>query len=113
MKKIVRNMVVIALVGFFTTTAQAFDPEGGDPVQGKYDFASKCRSCHNGSKAVNLSPAQKTQKQWSRFFAKDFKKLKKKMPDFESFGIPEKELEHILAYLVGGALDSAKPQTCE
>jgi hypothetical protein len=113
MKKIVRNVVVTALIGLFATTAQAFDPEGGDSAQGKDAFTSKCRSCHNGSKAVNLSPAQKTQKQWSRYFAKDFKKLKKKMPDFDSYGIPEKELEHILAYLVSGALDSAKPQTCE
>lgn len=113
MKKIVRKVVVIALIGLFATTAQAFDPEGGDPAEGKGIFNEKCRSCHNGSKAVNMSPAQKTQKQWGRFFAKDFKKLKKKMPDFDSFGIPEKELEHILAYLVAGALDSAKPQTCE
>ena len=113
MIKIVRNVVVIALIGLFTTTAQAFDPEGGDASLGKSAFTTKCRSCHNGSKAVNMSPAQKTQKQWNRFFAKDFKKLKRKMPDFDSYGIPEKELEHILAYLVNGALDSAKPQTCE
>ena len=113
MKKTVRTAIAITLIGLFASTAQAFDPEGGDAAKGKTIFANQCRKCHNGAKAVNLSPAQKTIKQWDRLFDKDFKKLKKKMADFDSFGVAEADMEHILAYLKGGALDSAKPQTCE
>jgi cytochrome c553 len=93
-------------------TAYAFDMEAGDANKGKETY-QKCRRCHDGGKAKNLSPAHKTKKQWHRYFKKDFKKLKKKMPDFSSFGYSDTELQDIHQYLVGSALDSEKPQTCD
>ena len=110
--KMSKTLVLTACLVLASSSAFAFDPEGGDSDKGKEAFAT-CRECHDGGKAKNLSPAHKTKKQWSRYFAKDFKKLKRKMPDFDSAGYDDAFLEDVHRYLVDHALDSDKPQTCD
>jgi len=104
--------VIAALMLLPTHLAFAFNPDGGDPAKGKDAFAV-CRKCHDGSKAANLSPAHKTKKQWARYFEEDFAKLKKKMPEWDSWGYTNEFLEDVYRYAVDHALDSDKPQTCD
>lgn len=111
MKQLLTALIIGALA-FGVGTATAFNPDGGDAGQGKEDF-KKCRACHDGNKAKTLSPSGKTKKQWGRYFKDDFKKLKKKMPDFDTYGISAAQLENIHRYLSDHALDSDKPQTCD
>lgn len=110
--KMYRIGMIAALALLPASLAFAFNPEGGDPEKGK-DAFGVCRKCHDGGKATNLSPAHKTKKQWERYFEEDFAKLKKKMPEWDSWGYTNEFVENVYRYAVDHALDSDKPQTCD
>lgn len=110
--KMYRTAVMTVLLLLPTSLALAFNPDGGDAVKGKESFAV-CRKCHDGSKATSMSPSSKTKKQWGRYFENDFEKLKKKMPEWDSWGYTTEFLEDVHRYAVEHALDSDKPQTCD
>jgi hypothetical protein len=107
-----RTAVITALLLLPASLAFAFNPDGGDLAKGKESF-TVCRKCHDGSKATSLSPSSKTKKQWGRFFEEDMAKLKKKMPEWDSWGYTNDFLENVHRYVVEHALDSDKPQTCD
>lgn len=107
------TMAIISALVLLPASALAFNPEGGDPAKGKEAFTANCRKCHDGKKATNLSPGSKTKKQWERYFENDFEKLKKKMPEWDSWNLGNETLENIYRYAVDHALDSDKPQTCD
>ena len=110
--KVAKIIVLGSIMVMSSSIALAFNFDGGDLAKGKDSF-TVCRECHDGGKAKNLSPAHKTKKQWFRYFSKDFKKLRRKMPDWDSYGYSEEFLEDVYRYLVNHALDSDKPQTCD
>jgi len=110
--KMYRTTLMTALLLATTSLAFAFNPDGGDPAKGKEAFGT-CRKCHDGSKATSMSPSSKTKKQWERYFENDFEKLKKKMPEWDSWGYSNEFLENVYRYSVDHALDSDKPQTCD
>ncbi len=107
--------VAAILIGFMFAAgiAQAFDMEAGDAAKGKDQLNTKCKTCHDGSKAKKISPAAKTKKQWGRYFDKDQKKLKRKHADWDSLGYSMDTLHNVHRYLNSSALDSDKPQTCD
>lgn len=110
--KTYRTAIITALLLLPAAFVFGFNPEAGDPAKGKVSFGV-CRKCHDGSKATNLSPSSKTKKQWGRYFENDFEKLKKKMPEWDSWGYTNEFLEDVHRYAVEHALDSDKPQTCD
>ena len=78
--------------------------------KGKMLFRKNCRACHNGSKAQELGPYQKTIKEWEAAFAKD--KLKDYACKDEWQKLSEQDLIDILEYLRAGASGSAVPRGC-
>lgn len=89
-----------------------FDMAAGDPGKGRYIFR-KCLNCHKKKKAPIISPGDRTKKAWDRFFAKDFRKFKKAMPDFDTYKYSVSQMEHLHQFLRKYALDADKPKTCE
>ncbi len=89
-----------------------FDMAAGDPGKGRYIFR-KCLNCHKKKKVPVVSPGDRTKKAWDRFFAKDFRKIKKAMPDFDTYKYTVSQMEHLHQFLRKYALDADKPKTCE
>lgn len=90
---------------------EKFDPELGSALKGRYVFR-KCLACHKKNKGPSISPGEKTKKTWSRYFARDFKKLKRVMPEFDNYKYTVKQMEDLHQFLRKYALDAAKPKTC-
>lgn len=91
---------------------EKFDMNGGDAGKGRYIFR-KCLACHKKNNAPTLSPGDRTRKAWGRFFVNDFKKLKRAMPQFDTYNYSTAQLEHLHQFLRKYALDAEKPKTCE
>ncbi|MBU1138355.1 MAG: cytochrome c [Proteobacteria bacterium] len=89
-----------------------FDPDAGDAGKGRYIFR-KCLNCHKKNKLVIISPGDRTKKAWSRYFANDFKKFKRAMPEFDTYGYSVAQMEHLHQFVLKYALDADKPKTCE
>lgn len=89
-----------------------FDEMAGDAGKGRYIFR-KCLNCHKKNKAIVISPGDRTKKAWSRYFANDFKKFKKAMPQFDTYGYSVAQMEHLHQFVLKYALDADKPKTCE
>jgi hypothetical protein len=104
-------LIISLIISLSTIQANAFDLEKGDPAAGK-DFFQNCRKCHDGNTSRSLSPSHKTKKQWYRLFKNEGKKLKRKMPDFNSYKFSEKDLINLHRYLSNFSLDSVQPQDC-
>ncbi|MBU1986969.1 MAG: hypothetical protein KJ846_07050, partial [Proteobacteria bacterium] len=60
-----------------------------------------------------ISPADRTKAAWDRYFANDFKKLKKDMPEFDTYGFTMDQMQHLHQFVLEYALDASKPKTCE
>ncbi len=94
------------------TNQEKFDMDAGNAGKGRYIFR-KCLACHKKNNAPILSPADRTKKAWDRFFTNDFKKLKKAMPEFDTYNYSIAQLEHLHQFFRQYALDAEKPKTCE
>ncbi|RJP87824.1 MAG: cytochrome c [Desulfobacteraceae bacterium] len=88
--------------------ADAFTSDGNDR-KGKYVFRKNCRSCHDGSKAVALSPNSKTQAQWQRAFEK-YERLKC-VEEWKKNS--QSDLNDVYTYLYNHGYDSPQPATCQ
>ncbi len=93
-------------------TTAAFNPAAGDPTKGRYVFR-KCLTCHKKNKGPIISPADRTIAAWDRFFADDYKKFKKVMPQFDTYGYTTEQMQNLHKFVTQYALDAAKPRTCE
>ncbi len=95
-----------------SSSTEKFDMNAGNASKGRYIFR-KCLACHKKKNAPVISPADRTRKAWSRFFANDFKKFKKHMPKFDSYNYSVSQMEHLHQFFLKYALDAEKPKTCE
>lgn len=98
-------VVATALITIFAVS-MAFAMGGGNARKGKFLYRKNCRSCH-GTSAVDLSPADKTQAEWTAMFG-DMSKIKCS-PDWT---VTEGELNDIFTYLHDYAKDSPSPAKC-
>lgn len=88
--------------------ADAFSPDGNDR-KGKYMYRKSCRTCHDGSGSVELSPSSKTQAQWERAFERY-----ERLDCIEEWNkLEHGDLNDIYSYLYGHAYDSPQPATCQ
>lgn len=92
--------------------AKEFNFAAGDSVKGRYVFR-KCLTCHKKNNAPIISPADRTMAAWDRFFAGDYKKFKKAMPQFDTYGYTVEQMEHLHRFVLKYALDGQRPKTCE
>lgn len=92
--------------------AALFNPAAGDSSKGRYVFR-RCLTCHKKNDAPIISPADRTKAGWERFFADDFKKFKRAMPQFDTYGFTVGQMEHLHQFTLRYALDAQKPKTCE
>lgn len=97
--------VATALITVFAVS-MAFAMGGGNARKGKFLYRKNCRSCH-GSSASDMSPADKTQAEWTALFS-DTGKIKCS-PDWT---VNEKDLNDIFTYLHDYAKDSPSPAKC-
>ena len=102
----------VAAVAPAKTADTKFDPTKGNAGKGRYVFR-KCLSCHKKNNAASISPADRTKKAWGRYFARDYRKFKKAMPEFDSYNYTTAQMEHLHQFLLKYALDAAQPKTCE
>jgi len=89
-----------------------FNPAAGDSARGRYVFR-KCLTCHKKNNSKIISPADRTIAAWDRYFADDFKKFKKDMPQFDTYGFAVNQMEDLHKFVQQYALDAQKPKTCE
>jgi len=107
MKLVGKGIGLFLLVLFAATLA--IGAEGGNPKKGKHLFKKSCKSCHSeGGSAVNLTPLDKSQAQWDRFFEKD---RHQKNPEAVK-GLSEQDMKDIQQFLFDHAADSPQPETC-
>lgn len=92
--------------------AGEFNPAAGDATKGRYVFR-KCLTCHKKNNGPIISPADRTKAAWDRFFTPDFKKFKKEMPKFDTFGFTTTQMQDLHQFVLMYALDAQKPKTCE
>jgi len=90
------------------TVSMAFAMGGGNARKGKFLYRKNCyKTCH-AENAGGLSPATKTQAEWTAIFA-DMSKI----PCADKWpAIPEKDLNDIFTYLHDFAKDSPSPAKC-
>ena len=93
-------------------TVGVFNPAAGDSARGRYVFR-KCLTCHKKNNGKIISPADRTIAAWDRYFADDFKKFKKDMPLFDTYGFTVTQMEDLHKFVQQYALDALKPKTCE
>ena len=107
MKNAAKLITIVAIVA--TATTAAFAVEGGNPRKGKYLYKKNCKVCHvDGAEGGKLTPMDKTQSQWERFFERD---KHKDHPDAWA-NFSEGDLKDIHQYLYDHAADSDQPETC-
>ena len=94
-----------ALIAVFAVS-MAFAMGGGNARKGKFLYRKNCRSCH-GSSASDLSPASKTQAEWTATFAD-----KGKIKCSGDWTVSEQDLNDIFTYLHDYAKDSPSPAKC-
>lgn len=104
-----RKLMLIAAALLITvfTVSMAFAMGGGNARKGKFLYRKNCRSCHSGGQAADLSPADKTQAEWTATFS-DMTKIKCS-PDWTA---SEKDINDIFTYLHDYAKDSPSPAKC-
>ena len=68
------TIIAAALITLFAFS-MAFAMGGGNARKGKFLYRKNCRSCHDGTQASDLSPASKTQAEWTATFS-DKSKIK-------------------------------------
>jgi cytochrome c5 len=101
--------LTVALVFAFAAAAFA----EGNARKGKRVWKKSCRTtCHDGSKATELSPVSKTQAQWKMFFDGDHAKINKAHEGVTVETLDAQDYEDMFEYLHSHALDSDQPETC-
>ncbi|MBI9079268.1 MAG: cytochrome c [Pseudodesulfovibrio sp.] len=105
-----RKLITIAaacLITFFTVS-MAFALGGGNGRKGKFLYRKNCyKTCHE-EKVGGLSPANKTQAEWTAIFSDT-----SKIPCHDKWpAVPEKDLNDIFTYLHDYAKDSPSPAKC-
>ncbi|MGL1863174.1 MAG: c-type cytochrome [Pseudodesulfovibrio sp.] len=98
--------IATLLISVFAVS-MAFAMGGGNARKGKFLYRKNCRSCHAGGEASDLSPADKTQAEWTATFS-DMGKIKCS----DGWTVQEKDINDIFTYLHDYAKDSPSPAKC-
>ncbi|WP_022850287.1 hypothetical protein [Limisalsivibrio acetivorans] len=107
-RKAFTAVVVAVLLAMAVSTAFAANAR-----KGKRTWKKSCRTtCHDGSKAVELSPVSKTQAQWKRFFDNAHAEIDEAHAGVEVDALKDSDWADMFEYLHGHALDSDQPETC-
>ncbi len=91
--------VAISLLFVGVQEVQAFNPQGGNALWGKYAIQT-CRSCHKEMGLTSLDPKERSVEKWKALFANDYQVLREMSHDFSAVGINDRQLENIHRYLV-------------
>jgi hypothetical protein len=106
-RKLIALVVTLLFIASVVGVALAESP-GGNFRKGKYLFRKSCRSCHvEGGAASDLSPADKTQAEWTKTFA-DWQSL----PCSDDWSISDTDRLDIFTYMHDFAKDSPSPAKC-
>ncbi len=108
-------LVVVSLFFVFSTLGVSFALEKGNKRKGKYTYRKVYKACFErggvDSKVPPISPADKTQAEWSAVF---------ESKTFEQFGcqdewqlLSEADVTDIYTYLHDHASDSPTPAKCK
>ncbi len=97
--------IATALISVFAVS-MAFAMGGGNARKGKFLYRKNCRTCH-GTSASDLSPASKTQAEWTAMFTD-----KSAIKCSGDWTISEKDINDIFSYLHDYAKDSPSPAKC-
>ncbi len=108
--KLFASAVVAVLLFVAAQDVQAFDPNGGNALWGKYAIQT-CRSCHKDKGLTALDPGERSTKEWEAFFTEDYQKLRDLDHDFSAVGINDRQLENIHRYLVETAAKKRSGQS--
>jgi len=93
-------------------SGKKFDMAAGNAGKGRYIFR-KCLACHKRNDAPIVSPGDRTKKAWGRYFTNDYRKLRRYMPDFDTYKYSVSQMQHLHQFFLKYALDADKPKTCE
>ena len=111
-KVIVTLMTIVFVLG---TVGVSFSLDKGNKRKGKYTYRKVYKACHQRgeveSKTPPISPADKTQSEWTSLF---------ESKDFKEFGcqdewdqLSDTELTDIYTYMHEHAADSPTPAKCK
>ena len=109
MKRKLFTATVVALVlAFAVSTVFAANAR-----KGKRTWKRNCRTaCHDGGKAISLSPVSKKQAQWKALFDNNHAAIKKAHEGLDVKDLKDSDWADMFEYLHGHALDSDQPETC-
>ena len=108
-------LAILALFFVFTTVGISFALDKGNKRKGKYTYRKVYKACFQRgeveSKTPPISPADKTQSEWTSLFeSKDFKEFGCQ----DEWGqLSDTELADIYAYMHEHAADSPTPAKCK
>lgn len=106
-----RNLaLLLSLMFILTAVGVSFALGDGNYRKGKYLYRKNCRTCHDGTKAADLSPSTYTQAKWNTLFTKGREGIKCKA---ELAKRSDKEINDIYTYLWKHAKDSPTPAKCK
>jgi cytochrome c553 len=102
-------LVFCCIISFLACGLIMAEGKGNDK-KGKFYFKKTCKTCHaKDGEGGEVTPMDKTQSQWERYFVKD--EHKDGAESLESVA-PADQLVHIQTFLVNHAADSDQPETC-
>ena len=108
-------LTLMAVVFVFGTVGMSFALDKGNKRKGKYTYRKVYKACFERgaieSKTPPLSPADKTQAEWTTIFeSKDLGQFKCE----EEWGkLSEKDMNDIYTYMHDHAFDSPSPAKCK
>ena len=108
-------VTLMALFFVFSAVGVSFALDKGNKRKGKYTYRKVYNACYERgaieSKTPPLSPADKTQAEWTTVFdSKDFEQFKCQ----EEWGqLSEKDVTDIYTYMHDHAFDSPSPAKCK
>jgi hypothetical protein len=108
-------LTLTAFVFVFGTVSAGLALEKGNKRKGKYTYRKVYKACFErgaiDSKTPPLSPADKTQAEWTTLFeSKNFEQFKCQE---EWQGLSEKDVTDIYTYMHEHAFDSPSPAKCK
>ena len=107
-----RNLaLLLSLLFVLTAVSLAFALGDGNYRKGKYLYRKHCRSCHDGSKAKELSPLTFTQAKWAELFSEKGRAGVKCKDEWAKRD--KKDINDIYTYLWKHAKDSPTPAQCK
>jgi mono/diheme cytochrome c family protein len=106
-RRIIASLLAVLFVASVFGMAVASKPEGNFR-KGKYLYRKNCRTCHDGSQAKDLSPADKVQAKWVELYNNTGQ-----IPCSDEWGgMSEQDLTDIFTYMHDFAKDSPTPAKC-